>query len=158
MYLIKRILKRVAQDGSRYQNKVQFSLKRALVVKKVGAVPVEATKSPWVETKDPNGSNLTYYWNTETNETTPLGSTKPNHWIEVKSDEGLYWWNPETEETTALGAPRPPLFGQILQSSSNNYNQLNPPPQTLGSSMKTYFLLGIGMTAGITLVRLAIGI
>ena len=83
---------------------------------------------------------------------------KPEHWIEVKSDEGLYWWNPETEETTALGAPRPPIFRQSLQNSSNYSNQFNPPPQTLGSSMKTYFFLGIGMTAGITLVRLAIGI
>ena len=158
MHLVKRILRRIAQDGSRYQNKLHFSLKRAIVVKKVGAVPVETTKSPWVETKCPDGSNSTYYWNTETNETTPLGSAKPEHWIEVKSDEGLYWWNPETEETTALGAPRPPIFRQSLQNSSNYSNQFKPPPQTLGSSMKTYFFLGIGMTAGITLVRLAIGI
>ena len=36
------------------------SLKRAIVFKKVGAVPVEATKSHWMETKDPNGSTLIY--------------------------------------------------------------------------------------------------
>lgn len=156
--LVNRVLRRVVQDGSRnHQNKAHMCLKSAIIVKKERAVPAEATKSPWVETKDPNGSHLTYYWNTKTNETTALGSARPEHWIEVKSDEGLYWWNPETQETTAIGALQPPSFTQISNSNSN-YNHFNPPPQTLGSSMKTYFFLGIGMTVGITIVKLIIGI
>jgi len=33
--------------------------------------------SPWQPVKDPAGSGQTYYWNKETNETTPLGAPKP---------------------------------------------------------------------------------
>lgn len=34
-------------------------------------------RDPWQEVKDPNGTNQTYWWNTETNAVTPLGSPKP---------------------------------------------------------------------------------
>jgi len=71
----------------------------------------------WIEVKDPQGSQLTYWWNTETHETTALGSPRPYHWVAVRDPSVppsapamIYWWNPETNETTALGSPRPPLF------------------------------------------------
>jgi hypothetical protein len=106
--------------------------------------------NPWVETKDPKGSGLIYYWNPNTNETTALGAPKPRNWVEVEDPNGsalTYWWDPETNQTTALGAPRPSDFQQLA-----NYQ---PPPQTIyvaEPSLKTYFFLGAGLTLGISLV------
>ena len=71
---------------------------------------IEKLENPWVEEKDPKGpqfflskypnrilhllssiniwiglgSQLTYWWNKDTNETTTLGAPKPGHWIEVR--------------------------------------------------------------------------
>lgn len=147
--------------------KVSFSLKSSNSLVDLTSKPVSLStvKNPWVEQKDPNGSGLTYFWNTETNETTPLGSTKPKHWVEVKDPNGselTYWWDPEAHETTALGAPKPSHLATTTTTSGAVYQrpfgvQNNEPPQTLGGSMKTMFYWGIGMTFAFAAVRAVIG-
>ena len=110
---------------------------------------------------------MTYYWNTETNQTTPLGARKPRHWIEVhdKNGTGLsYWWDPDSNETTALGASKPSdlerqisinnPINRLGHISSQNNNNTAP---SFGRTMVTYVTLGVGMTFGITLVRVLLG-
>lgn len=120
-------------------------------------------KNPWTAVKDPNGSSSVYYWNKDTNETTALGAPKPQHWVEVSDPNGssrTYWWNPDTDETTALGAPKPTQIAalQTLQGNqmqvpqNNNFQYQQLPPQSLGSSMKTYFALGVGMSLAFALI------
>lgn len=124
------------------------------------------TKSPWVAVQDPKGSPLSYYWNKDTNETTALGAPKPQFWAEVKDPNGselTYWWNPDTDETTALGAPKPMSTAAMQQYQqqqlqipyNNQYQQQfqSPPPQTFGSTIKTYFALGLGMSLAIAAVQ-----
>jgi hypothetical protein len=79
-----------------------------------------ATENPWKEQKDPKGSNMTYFWNTSTNEVTPLGSPKPGHWVSVddKATGGKYWWNPDTNETTVVNAPKPPHMVAVRSDTS----------------------------------------
>ena len=139
-----------------------FSVRRDLVTRENDRlVPLASTKSPWVEQKDPAGSSLTYFWNTKTNETTPLGALRPQHWVEVREnpDSDLtYWWNPETNQTTALGAPDPSKFQQSLQNVQYQPRfTVNQAPVTLWGSMKTYFILGIGLTLGMSAVRIILG-
>jgi hypothetical protein len=140
----------------RYVRQSLLSSNKSLVLRDTKQTVI----SPWVEQRDPAGSALTYYWNKETNETTPLGSSKPLHWVEVADPAGselTYWWNPETNSTTALGASRPPsslaAYQQEQQLQAFQQQQMAyGPPQSLGSSMKTYFIMGIGMTMGISLI------
>lgn len=122
--------------------------------------------SPWKQKADPQGSQLTYFWNTETNETTALGSTKPFHWVEVRDPAGsslTYWWNIDNNQTTALGAPRPGMYDStalvIPQQQATPFGYMNQqgPPQTLGQSMKMYFAMGIGMSLAIGAVRALLG-
>lgn len=109
--------------------------------------------SPWKEVKDPQGSNLSYYWNTITNETTPLGSVKPLHWVEVQSDPKIsnltYWWNPETNMTTPVGAPKP-----LMNNIQNNTINIEP---TTGGMIKSYFILGASVALGSIFIRLLFG-
>ena len=44
-----------------------------------GEAPPPPPADPWQEVKDPSGSAQTYWWNTQTNEVTPLGAAKPGH-------------------------------------------------------------------------------
>ncbi|CAD7959993.1 unnamed protein product [Amoebophrya sp. A120] len=39
--------------------------------------PAAPPADPWQEVKDPAGSGKTYWWNTQTNQVTPLGASKP---------------------------------------------------------------------------------
>jgi hypothetical protein len=118
-------------------------------------VPEELRKSmktPWVEVKDSQKSGLVYYWNRETNETTALGAPKPQHWVELRDPNGselTYWWNPETNQTTSLGVPKPNTIQ--INSQFNQYQSISQ-PQSLGSRMKTYFALGIGVSTAFALV------
>lgn len=131
------------------------SSSKSIVLKDANASLV----NPWKEVKDPKGSQLVYYWNPVTNQTTAVGALKPQHWVEVQDPNGTsltYWWNPETNQTTALGEPNP------LEVTPVQYQQVRPfgPSQghtTLGSSMKSYFYWGVGMTLAFTAVRLVIG-
>eukprot|EP01040_Poterioochromonas_malhamensis_P011921 gene11921-13007_t len=114
-------------------------------------------QSPWQEVKDPKGSQLVYYWNASTNQTTALGAPKPQHWVEVQDPNGTsltYWWNPETNQTTALGEANPSDLAQ-LQQYQQQHRPFGPSQgtTTLGSAMKSYFLWGVGMTFAFTLVR-----
>lgn len=124
---------------------------------------VDNTENPWVEQSDPNGSGMRYYWNRQTNETTPLGYPKPIHWVEVDAPDGsgrTYWWDPETNTTTPVGATKPSIYRdtalmtQAQPSVPTHYDpsQAPYPPQTLGSSMKTYFGLGVGMSLAFAVI------
>ena len=133
-------------------------------------IPVsQGTKSPWESIKDPSGGPGYYYWNKETNETTPIGAPKPAHWVEVSSGEAAdsptYWWDPESNSTTALGAPKPhhsqitPAAHQQVQvkaQTSPTYSGAQR-PSTFGGMMKTYVLLGVGVSLGSILVRMLLG-
>lgn len=135
-------------------------------------------KNPWKQQPDPKGSQLTYYWNTETNETTQLGSPKPQHWVEVVDPQGseqTYWWNPETNVTTALGEAKPHMFqASAVAVSGPSQQQIRPfgirggldahhqqyqqmPQPSFGKTMLTYVTLGVGMTFGMVLVRAILG-
>lgn len=134
-----------------------------------------SAKNPWKQQPDPNGTQQTYYWNTETNETTQLGSPRPQHWVEVADPAGsnlTYWWNPETNATTPLGEAKPHMFQPTVVAVSNTsirpfgirggldanpqqYQQLQPP--SFGKTMVTYVVLGMGMTFGMVMVRAILG-
>lgn len=125
----------------------------------------QAMISPWVQKPDPQGSSLQYYWNTQTNQTTALGSPKPNHWVEVQDPAGsalTYWWNVENNQTTALGAPKPDLYDAtglaVYQPQGRApFGYTYAAPQTLGQSMKMYFGLGLGMSIAFAAVRAILG-
>jgi hypothetical protein len=123
--------------------------------------PASSLVNPWKEVKD-NKTALVYYWNPETNETTPVGSSKPRHWIEVKDPNGselTYWWDPENNETTMLGVPKPSSspFPAAYTAAAPPFQNVVYQQQSLGSAVKTYFFLGAGLTLGIVLVRSIIG-
>lgn len=126
----------------------------------------KSSQNPWVAVQDPNGSPMVYYWNKETNETTALGAPKPQHWVSVKDPNGsalVYWWNPDTDETTALGAPKPTMAIQLqvqpqqLQVPPAQQVYSEPPRETLGSAMKSYFVMGVGMSLAFAMVRVMFG-
>lgn len=126
-----------------------------------GIVDNSKITNPWVECKDPAGSNQVYFWNKETNETTPLGSPRPSHWIAITDPNAYpnkpaltYWWNPETNQTTALGAPRPSSLPAQFTGNNTFYQST---PQTLGQSMTSYFVIGVGVSLGFALVRVMLG-
>ncbi len=156
--------------------KVRFFSKKRVssAVARTDAVP----KYPWIEQADPNGSGKRYYWNEETDETTHLGSGRPNHWVEVEDPQGtraVYWWNPETNETTAVGEPRPSLFSDrnslvsvrteesiirpfgiqnnldVNRASQQQQQQLQQP--SFGKTMLIYAGFGVGMTFAAVAVR-----
>lgn len=61
-------------------NKKFFNnISRNLKTNKSNKLAAISHVNPWKKVKDSNGSNSYYYWNTETNETTPLGHIYPNH-------------------------------------------------------------------------------
>jgi hypothetical protein len=110
--------------------------------------------NPWKEVKDPNGSNLTYWWNTETQQTTALGQPRPAHWVEVYDQDSKlsYWWNPETNQTTALGAINP--------NSSNNFILMQPHqqmPTSPGNYLLRLVALGFSLSFSMILVRVMFG-
>lgn len=133
----------------------------------------QSLKSPWIAVKDPNGSTQSYYWNQETNETTPLGAPRPRHWVEVNDPNGsllTYWWDPDTNQTTALGASKPGTGTNTTALVNVNNTDSTPAPiqpfqafqqvqqpMTLGNSMRMYFTLGVGMTVGAVIVRAILG-
>lgn len=138
----------------------------------LSGVVVGETKSPWQATKDPKGGPGVYYWNTLTNETTPVGVPKPAHWVEVKSDPSAansqsYWWNPESNSTTQLGAPKPHYSLMTVQPSQQQQQHHHHHQQqvmggehhqTFGGMMKTYILLGVGVAVGGMAVRALFGV
>jgi hypothetical protein len=52
--------------------------------------------------------------------------------------------------------PPPPAPKQYTPASLGNMN--DPPQPTFGSTMVTYFVLGVGLTLGITFVRVMVGL
>lgn len=156
--------------------KCQFSRQHNLVITQ------GTEKNPWVEQADPSGSGMTYYWNPKTDETTHLGSGKPQHWVEVSDPNGssqTYWWCPDTEQTTPLGAPRPPLFpsSQISVSAHRvahgtrairpfssdsgvdayrSQQSLQQQP-SFGKTMMVYATFGAGLTFAMVAVRAIFG-
>jgi hypothetical protein len=123
--------------------------------------PASSLVNPWTEVKDKKTA-LVYYWNPQTNETTPVGASKPRHWAEVKDPNGselTYWWDPESNETTTLGAPKPSsnAYPAASTAAPPPFQNVVYQPQSFGSAIKTYFFLGAGLTCGIVLVRSIIG-
>lgn len=138
--------------------KHSFSSKSSNSLVDLAPKPLSVTdiKNPWIEQKDPNGTDQIYYWNRETNETTHLGSSKPRNWLEVKDPNGSelsYWWDPDAQETTPLGACKPPSIVPV--ENNNTYIRpfgIDSQPQTLGSSMKSMFFWGAGMSFAFAVV------
>jgi hypothetical protein len=142
-----------------YNRSLSSSNKTPTRIKVPQAINSTPEPNPWVRTKDPNGTDSYYYWNPLTNETTPLGSPKPQHWVEVKdiNTSSTYWWNVETNETTPLGAAKPSALPTTNAYSSPFVQSQQQPRQTLTSSMGSYFVMGFGMTLGIVMVRFFLG-
>lgn len=129
-------------------------LSNMIRTKPPAASSITRPQSPWVEQRDPQGSSLTYWWNTKTNETTALGAPKPIEWVEVRHESGMtYWWDPESNQTTALGAPRPPSQLQTYRPPA--FTTASSP--SLGTSMLHYMTLGFGLSLGMVLVRVMLG-
>lgn len=119
---------------------------------------VSTISSPWVEVPDPKGSNLRYWWNKETNETSALGEIKPEFWIEQQDPAGsnlTYWWNPETNETTALGAADPSRKRSALSNGSSFLRDSQP--ASFGGMIVHSMVLGFGFSFAIIMVRMMIG-
>lgn len=159
-------------------NRFSFSTRKRTATKIV-SIANDVPKYPWIQQTDPNGSGNMYYWNQETDETTYLGSPRPNHWVEVQDPNGsnaVYWWNPESNETTAVGEPRPDLFaaryisipvvtndagirpfgmGQSsnldVQRAQQQQQQLQQP--SFGKTLVIYAGFGVGMTLAMIAVR-----
>ena len=66
----------------KYKSQLTLLNERTYTTKNISSN--RSSYNPWKKVKDPNGSDSFYYWNTETNETTPLDSPKPYHWIDVE--------------------------------------------------------------------------
>lgn len=161
--------------------KIAFTRNPRVMLGKSLKIPLSTvTDNPWKEQKDPNGSNMTYFWNSSTNEVTPLGSPRPRHWVSVedKATGGRYWWDPESNETTAINAPKPPLvsvrpntsvtFPQPMPPSVSASPQSRapapqqmPPPFPISSSpapsFASYFWWGAGLTTAMVAVRTVLG-
>lgn len=123
------------------------------VINNNGAVAPVTVKYPWVEVKDPKGSGLSYWWNTETHETTGLGSSRPAHWVAVRDPRApqdapamIYWWNPETNQTTELGATRPSLYPDMSPPP------VQPQPVGLLQSVTRFMALGLGISVATSLI------
>ena len=65
----------------------------------------ELDQDPWEEHDDPQGSGLKYWWNTETNEVTRLGATKPGIAKDLPADktDPAVPVEPETEDNANTG-------------------------------------------------------
>lgn len=105
--------------------------------KTINIYQVDDTKNPWEAVRSDEG---VYYWNKITDETTPIGGARPDHWVERSDPSGqtqlTYWWNPDTDATTALGAMNPSL------GNHRSHGQTAVPTQTFGSSLSTYAIMG----------------
>lgn len=104
---------------------------------------------PWKEIRTKDGH--VYFWNQQSNETTALGEPRPDPWVPVTMKTGhVYYHNLETNQTTALGTPLPSRYGSLqeYQPQQQQYQ-----PVSLGRSMATYAILGVGMSMGIALVN-----
>lgn len=134
------------------------------------------TKSPWQKVPDPSGKKgAHYYWNTVTNEVTPVGVSKPQHWVErpdpKHSGPGpapTYWWNPETNETTPLGAPNPAtnMYSSVesaVTAMQHQHTQVQvqqqgspaPAPANSGGSGGGIFARGVGGGGGGSMMQYA---
>lgn len=157
--MLKLSLNRFKFSSNIYKRTLNTSNKRQLVPLQNGLIP--NTSNPWKQQTDPNGSGLIYWWNSETNETTHLGSPKPQHWIETQDPNGsnlTYWWNPETNQTTALGESRPHYLQQYQQQQQSLPFQQQVQPVTFGRSLIHMVGLGFGVSFGIILIRVFLGI
>lgn len=111
----------------------------------------DSVNNPWQQARDPQGQ--IYWWNPITNETTPVGSIKPAHWVEVSDPNGTsktYWWNPETNQTTQLGAPRPPSIPILFQ-------EVEFEKPSLGKVLVRSAVIGGGLTLGLMLAMSIFG-
>jgi hypothetical protein len=151
----------VRRSGLHLQNTKRFCqgdfrMASRQVLVKYEQSALATVQSPWKEEKDPNGSNLTYWWNPETNETTALGAVKPQYWVQVKDPAGsdsVYWWNVDTNETTALGSPNPNLVHNLSMINQSSQQQ----PVSFGKHMVNMAALGFGMSFAIIAVRSVLG-
>eukprot|EP00603_Paraphysomonas_imperforata_P009226 CAMPEP_0114422854 /NCGR_PEP_ID=MMETSP0103-20121206/5835_1 /TAXON_ID=37642 ORGANISM="Paraphysomonas imperforata, Strain PA2" /NCGR_SAMPLE_ID=MMETSP0103 /ASSEMBLY_ACC=CAM_ASM_000201 /LENGTH=128 /DNA_ID=CAMNT_0001591473 /DNA_START=275 /DNA_END=661 /DNA_ORIENTATION=- len=119
---------------------------------------IESLESPWVEEKDPKGSEMTYWWNKETNETTSLGAPKPGHWVEVRDPAGsqlTYWWDKDSNATTALGSPRPHHMMPAVTPATGPLRDAQP--TSFGGAMVQMMAVGFGMSLAMIGIRAVIG-
>lgn len=137
------------------------TLSNNIVPVKQGTTIQQIKHNPWQEVKDPNGGPLSYWWNPETNQTTPLGAPRPAIWIEQKDPSGntdlTYWWNPESGETTPLGAEYPivPIHSQQITPGPTPFHR--QPQTSVGGGMMQMVMLGFGFAAAFGVVRIFLG-
>ncbi len=115
------------------------------------ASTAQSIENPWKEVKD-KSSGGKYYWNTRTNETTPIGAERPEHWIELDDPSGksdlTYWWNPESKKTTSLGHQKPGSISSIAPAPQYGTLQQQQP-----SGIMQCVVLGFSFTAAFLIIK-----
>lgn len=106
-----------------------------------------ANVGPWKRVKDERSAGH-YWWNPQTNATTPVGAPKPDAWVRVVSEGGGYFWNKHDGITTSVGEPLPGPEGRVQAP----YSQQQPDGRSAMFNMITYPMMvgvGFGLFAGL---------
>eukprot|EP00878_Enallax_costatus_P009768 GHUV01010201.1.p1 GENE.GHUV01010201.1~~GHUV01010201.1.p1 ORF type:complete len:208 (+),score=43.50 GHUV01010201.1:702-1325(+) len=113
--------------------------------------PPDRNRGPWEKVQD-QASGGTYWWNTRTGVTTPVGAPKPDAWAEVPDKESglVYYWNQESGDTTSVGEPMPGPEGRIVTAAQGMQEQR----PGLGAVLVNSLAVGFGVGLVFALIRM----